>query len=171
MWATHWFWNPVALLKLGLVVQVLQKILLFRVKFSPPNSVHVFKTSNAAFHDFIIPFPNDLSWPSGTQSGAYEFKMKMYIPQNSGAYINLGGPWSGTSQFHHGMGIYFNADGTARSEFNETAQFTYPQNQWFDLSFIFDLTGTLVTSGQFHDTQLIINGVVKASEWVEVKYQ
>ena len=46
--------------------------------------------------------------------------MKMYIPQNSGAYINLGGPWSGTSQFHHGMGIYFNADGTARSEFNET---------------------------------------------------
>ena len=134
--------------------------------FSPPNSVHVFKTSNAAFHDFIIPFPNDLSWPSGTQSGAYEFKMKMYIPQNSGAYINLGGPWSGTSQFHHGMGIYFNADGTARSEFNETAQFTYPQNQWFDLSFIFDLTGTFVTSGQFHDTQLIINGVVKASEWV-----
>ena len=130
---------------------------------SSPNSVNVF-ASSGTFHDFVIPFPNNLSFPSESFSGAYEFKMKMYIPQNTGAYINLGGPWLGAAQYTYGMGVFFNADGMARLESNENAQFTYPQNQWFELSFIYDLTGTILLTG-FDDTRLTIDGIVKASQF------
>lgn len=79
-------------------------------------------------------------------AGRYSLKWKQYVPAGKAAYINVqtdqDNPGAATANFS-GQ-IYFNVDGTTTFDIPLPAtESTYPQGEWFQLEFIFDLDNNL----------------------------
>ncbi|MCC6411984.1 MAG: hypothetical protein IT270_10015, partial [Saprospiraceae bacterium] len=79
-------------------------------------------------------------------AGRYSLKWKQYVPAGNAAYINVqtdqDNPGAATANFS--TQIYFNVDGTTTFDIPLPAtESTYPQGEWFQLEFIFDLDNNL----------------------------
>lgn len=92
--------------------------------------------------------------PSTPTDGIYTIQWQMYIPSDKGGYFNMqsaltagGAAWN---QALMGGNVYFNCDGASPgtggvtgaidcSSFDET--FTYPEDEWFRITCIYDIDG------------------------------
>lgn len=79
-------------------------------------------------------------------AGRYSLKWKQYVPAGKAAYINVQTDQNnpGASSANFSGQIYFNADGTTTFDIPLPAvEGTYPQGEWFQLEFVFDLDNNL----------------------------
>ncbi len=79
-------------------------------------------------------------------AGRYSLKWKMYVPTGNAAYINVQTDQNnpGASNANFSAQIYFNANGTTTFDIPTPAlEGAYPQGEWFNLEFTFDLDNNL----------------------------
>lgn len=79
-------------------------------------------------------------------AGRYSLKWKQYVPAGKAAYINVQTDQNapGASSANFSAQIYFNANGTTTFDIPlPSVPGTYPQGEWFQLEFVFDLDNNL----------------------------
>jgi hypothetical protein len=113
---------------------------------SANNSMYVKNGGPSVFLNDMI-----LAFPSTYTSGNYVFSLKLYVPQGSGGYFNLGGAWTtGGTGYQYGGDFFFNADGSGNVDLASTLPFTYNVAAWNDISVLVSLglgTKTLTVNG------------------------
>lgn len=107
---------------------------------SGANSMHVTNNGPGAYTNDIV-----LVNPSTYTDGIYELKMKYYIESGSGGYFNMGGNWvTGGTGYTYGIDIFFNGDASGNVTSASNGVFSYPQDEWFDVSVRVNVTTDMV---------------------------
>lgn len=103
---------------------------------SGANSMHVTNNGPGMYTNDIV-----LINPSTYTDGIYELKMKYYIETGSGGYFNMGGNWvTGGTGYTYGIDVFFNGDGSGNVTSASNGVFTYPQDEWVDVSVVVNVT-------------------------------
>lgn len=95
----------------------------------------------------IIQDDDQLLLLGNKNAGRYSLKWKQYVPAGKAAHINVQTDQDnpGASTANYSAQIYFRTDGT--TNFNiplPATESTYPQGEWFQLEFVFDLDNNLL---------------------------
>ena len=102
--------------------------------------MHVTNNGPGAYTNDVI-----LVNPSTYTDGIYELKMKYYIESGSGGYFNMGGNWvTGGTGYTYGIDIFFNGDASGNVTSASNGVFSYPQDEWFDVSVRVNVTTDMV---------------------------
>jgi hypothetical protein len=111
---------------------------------SPPHSVKLEGGGSQAGNDLVDPLLN----LGGVSSGAWDIRLKMYVPEGGSGYYNIQNN-EGADPTQWNVEVGFEADGTLGVDLAGAGE--YPQGEWFDIVNIIDVTnqrGEIIINGQ-----------------------